>query len=567
MTMRILPAGDSALLVEVESLEAALAARAAIDEAALPGVDELVPAARTVLVRFRRGATRAEALAERIRGLTIDAAASAHGEHLELPVHYDGEDLDEVAGLLGLSVEALVDRHTAATWRVAFVGFAPGFAYLPGDDPLLEVPRRATPRTRIPAGSVAMAGRYSGVYPRESPGGWQLLGHTEVPMWDLDREPPALLRPGATVRFTRAEREAIHAGAGGTAQADAHAPTPPVAVTPTGVPSASPSTGDQEAAAGGLEIVRAGLPVLVQDLGRPGLAHLGVSASGAADARALRAANRAVGNASDAAALEIAGGAVELRSHADHVVAVTGALATARITTADGETLDVEHGRAIALEPGDRLRLGAVTRGLRVYVSVRGRLDIPTVLGSASTDTLAGLGPAPLRAGDRIDVVTAPGGAAGAGLEAVAVDGADAPPMPAPGDEVELDVVLGPRTDWFTAAAIDTLSAQSWLVTPASDRVGLRLDGETPLERAREGELESEGVVAGSIQVPRSGQPVLFLADCPLTGGYPVIGVVATHHLDAAGQLSPGTRIRFRPIRPFTDLGTTDSTNLGSEIQ
>ncbi|MCR8671584.1 allophanate hydrolase subunit 1, partial [Agrococcus sp. HG114] len=268
--MRVLTASDTALLLEAADLDESMRLLPALAEAAMPGVTELVPAARTILVRFDPGLVSAEALAARLLATEPGDARVASGDSVTIPVRYDGEDLHDVAGFLGVSAAEVVARHQAATWTVAFTGFAPGFGYLVGDDPLFDVPRRASPRTRIPAGSVALAGRFSGVYPKESPGGWQLIGRTDATMWDLDREPPALLAPGTAVRFERVERELLQL-----------APPERPAVT----------------AAHAVEVVAPGLQLVVQDLGRPGLAAQGVSASGAADRGALREANRAVGNA------------------------------------------------------------------------------------------------------------------------------------------------------------------------------------------------------------------------------------------------------------------------------
>ncbi len=197
--MRLLPFGECALLVEcapdqVAGVTAALAS--------LPA--EVVPAARTVLVRAASpgllGGLRREV--SRILAGPLPAAPAPRAERtVVVPVRYDGEDLAEVAALTGLSEDQVVAAHTGTPWRVAFGGFAPGFAYLDGGDPRLVVPRRATPRTVVPAGSVGLAGAYSGIYPRPSPGGWQLIGRTSVALWDLERTPPALLRPGWWVRF------------------------------------------------------------------------------------------------------------------------------------------------------------------------------------------------------------------------------------------------------------------------------------------------------------------------------------------------------------------------------
>jgi KipI family sensor histidine kinase inhibitor len=203
--MRILPSGSTALLAELEDLDAVLALYAALAEQPPDGVVDIVPAARTVLLVTDPARTSLSAVAEAVRRTTPRPDARTGGEEVELPVHYDGDDLEELAGLLDLTPDELVQRHTGAEWTVAFGGFAPGFGYLTQTRGEWDVPRRPTPRTRVPAGSVALAGEFSGVYPRESPGGWQLIGRTDVAVFDLDRDPPALLRPGVRVRFVEAD--------------------------------------------------------------------------------------------------------------------------------------------------------------------------------------------------------------------------------------------------------------------------------------------------------------------------------------------------------------------------
>lgn len=510
--MRILTASDSALLVEADDLEQAMRLNLAWSD--VPGVLERIPGARTVLVRFDPHRTSAAALAEALAATEVDAAALPDAGEVTIPVRYDGEDLDEAAALLDVSAEELVARHLAADWRVAFSGFAPGFGYAVSGDPLFDVPRRSSPRTRVPAGSVALAGAFSGVYPRESPGGWQLIGRTALEMWDIDRDPPALLAPGRRVRFVRAERESVAAS---LASADA---------------TRVARRGDGPA----VEVVRPSLQLLVQDAGRPGFAALGVSASGVADRVAMHAANRAVGNTPAAAVLESVGGAV-LRFHGAGVAAVTGATGSLTLTDADGIERTLLPGVPFATVDGDELTLGHPERGLRSVIAVRGGFAPAAALDSRATDTLAGLGPAPLAAGDLLPI----GAAAVAAVEPDPVPRA----LPAAGELATLEITLGPRDDWFTAAGIDALTGQDWTVTPRSDRVGIRLHGDVPLERAVGGELPSEGAVTGAIQVPPDGQPVLFLPDHPLTGGYPIIGALTDRSLDLAAQLPPGVRVRF----------------------
>jgi KipI family sensor histidine kinase inhibitor len=523
---RILPMSDRALLVEYADLDAVLAHFPALESAALAGVEELIPAASTTMVRFDPSLTDARRLAASIREVpTAEQTASEH-EAVTIEVVYAGDDLDELAGTLGVSRDELVRRHTEATWRGAFAGFAPGFVYCVGDDPLFEVPRRPSPRTRIPAGSVALAGNFSAVYPRESPGGWQLIGRTPQRMWDLDRTPPAFVQPGQEVRY-RAVRESVDLGNAAPRNTTSRAPENP---------------------ARALEVARPGAQLLLQDLGRAGMLGMGVAASGAADRRALRTANRVVGNATDAAALELAGGGAEFVARADGVVAWAGASGRRSIVDADGTELPFERERPTGVQAGDRIRISGFTRGLRGYLAVRGGFAVEEVLGSRTTDTLSGVGPQPIAAGDVLPLGD------DHAARAVEPNDAQSPDLPPHDELVELDVVLGPRTDWFDADAVATLTGQDWFVTPHSDRVGVRLQGDTPLARAVTAELPSEGAVTGAIQVPPNGQPVLFLPDHPLTGGYPVIGAVVDADLDRAGQLAPGMRVRFRVVREFTEL-------------
>jgi KipI family sensor histidine kinase inhibitor len=211
--VRLLPCGDAAVLCEVQDVDAVLALAQSLREKEIAGLVDVVPGARSVLVRVEPGTDLAPLrrdLAEASRRAEDASARSRRGggdtsarsrEQVAIEVVYDGPDLDDVARLTDLTAAEVIAAHTKQPWRVAFGGFAPGFAYLVGGDPRLVVPRRHEPRTTVPAGSVGLAGEYSGVYPRPSPGGWQLIGRTDAVLWDLDRDPPALLRPGAWVRF------------------------------------------------------------------------------------------------------------------------------------------------------------------------------------------------------------------------------------------------------------------------------------------------------------------------------------------------------------------------------
>ncbi|MCD5971166.1 5-oxoprolinase subunit B/C family protein [Pseudomonas quasicaspiana] len=520
--MRFYPASLDALLVELENLDETLALFDSLQQEPIFGVQELVPAARTVLVHFRPSAISSQALAAQIAVRDVHGKVREAGKLIDIAVHYNGEDLDDVARELGISTEEVIQRHTGSDYKVAFCGFAPGFAYLSGGAEFV-VPRRSTPRTRIPVGAVALAGGFSGIYPQASPGGWQIIGVTEAKMWDLERDEPALLQPGYRVRFHDAGPLVSKT----------------VSVAAPNRVQTSPLTGDY------LEVVSPGLQTLLQDLGRPGRAGQGVSASGAMDRGALRAANRAVGNDPASACLEVLMGGLTFTCHGQAVAAVTGATAALEVRTAEGRLLRPALYVPFMLQDGDQVSIGSLSAGLRNYVAVRGGFAREPVLGSLSTDTLAHVGPAPLAAGECLAIQQRSGG------EAVSVSEQQAFEMPSADQIITLDVVMGPRSDWFTADAQALLGQQTWRVTPQSNRIGIRLAGDTALERTITGELPSEGTTVGAIQVPPSGQPVLFLADHPLTGGYPVIAVVAPYHLDLAGQIPVNSRIRFNPLGAF----------------
>ncbi|TJZ49667.1 biotin-dependent carboxyltransferase family protein [Streptomyces piniterrae] len=284
---------------------------------------------------------------------------------------------------------------------------------------------------------------------------------------------------------------------------------------------------------GKLEVVRAGALTTLQDLGRYGHAGLGVPRSGALDQPAHRLANRLVGNPADAATLETTLTGVAVRASQAVTVAVTGAPAPVRV---DGRP--VAWAAAVHLPAGAVLDVGLTTGGLRSYVAIGGGITVAPVLGSRSTDLLSGLGPAPLADGDALPL----------GARIAPSRHADTVVWQGPQRELVLPVLLGPRDDWFTGAAVRTLAAARFSVSPASNRIALRTEGPA-LERAVHGELASEGMVPGAVQVPPDGKPVLFLADCPTTGGYPVIGVVPESRLFAAAQAVPGLPVRFVPTR------------------
>ncbi len=515
---RVLPMGERALLVEVGSLDAVLALHGRLEASRPDGIVDLVPAARTVLVRIDpRRLSLAAARSWIVHAPEAERAATTREAPLvELDAVYDGPDLAETAELLGLGPGELVRRHTAAEWTVAFTGFAPGFGYLVSPAWPFDVPRLGTPRTRVPAGAVGLAAGFAGAYPRETPGGWRLIAETSAPLWVPDAAAPALLTPGARVRFRPA----------------------PVRLHPTAETAGGPHGLSRQVESqrwgGALRVVEPGLLATVQDLGRPGAASLGVASSGALDRAALRAANRLVGNSEAAAGIEITMGGFHAVAERDGWFAVTGAWGRVLL---DGHEVDPYE--AHAWPAGAELEVDWFTHGARAYLAVRGGIEATRMLGSQSTDVLAGLGPPPLRAGDVL----------AAGTRAAPIPPQDIAPWGPPhDDEIEVALAPGPRADWFAASAHRDLFDEVWTVTNHADRVGVRLDGPA-LARQRTGELPSEGMVPGALQVPPSGRPVILLADGPVTGGYPVIAVATDASLGLIAQARPGTRIRFRHAR------------------
>lgn len=278
-----------------------------------------------------------------------------------------------------------------------------------------------------------------------------------------------------------------------------------------------------------LRALQVGAQTTVQDPGRPGLAHLGVPRSGWLDPAAAMLANRLVGNPEDAAVLECLLGGLVVEASTATTVAVTGAECPVRVGRRAAH-----HGAAVAVPAGGVVTVGTPVRGLRCYVAVAGGITVQPVLGSRATDTLSGLGPRPVDVGTVLPVGTAAGEPAAAEAVPAAQDG-----------EVQLRCRPGPRADWFTEEALRTLTTTAYRVAPDSDRVGLRLAG-ARLSRAREGELPSEGLVLGAVQVPAGGCPLVFLNDHPTTGGYPVVAVVEPADLPRCAQLRPGDEVSFR---------------------
>jgi KipI family sensor histidine kinase inhibitor len=478
----------------------------AVRAAAIPGVTDVVAAPGRVTVAYDpllitdpAGLRAAVAAA----GGAADAARPGESPVHEIPVAYDGPDLDEVCALKGIGRDALVAAHTEREYLVEAIGFLPGFGYLAGLPAGLATPRRATPRRTVPAGSVGIGGGQTGVYPFASPGGWNLVGRSDVRLFDATRARPALLSVGDRVRFVAAE-------------------------LPAAAEAAAASVPTVAAGAAAITVVHPGLFTTVQDLGRPGHRAAGVPLSGGADRVSLRLANLLVGNPEDAAAIEctLVGPTLEFQRPA--LVALVGAAFPG-----------FPPGVAVRVAAGTQFSLGHATVGCRGYLAVAGGFDVPAVLGSRSTLVAAGLGGfagRPLRAGDRLAV----------GDARVRICSTNGPPcsLPASGKPAVLRIIPGEQADGFGGGAW----SRCFRASSRSDRMGLRLEGEALAGAAAGGDMASVPVFPGTVQVPPDGLPILLLADAQTIGGYPVLGQVIAADLPRAAQLRPGEEVRFVPV-------------------
>lgn len=519
---RVLPLGDAAATLELgDSLDPATNARVrdvAADLARDPfdGLHECVPAHRSLLVLHEPGLPFALVARDLLRRVGRRGPEPPPPRLHEVPTVYGGAhgpDLEPLARSLGLSGPELVRLHTAQAYTAFMLGFAPGFAYLGLLPPALEAPRHGTPRERVPAGSVALAGRQTAIYPTLSPGGWQLIGRCAVRLFDPFRPEPALIAPGDRVRFQ--------------AVAELGALEPP---------QREPATPED---AGAIEVIEPGLLTSVQDAGRHGWRRLGVAGAGAADLQALARANDSVGNAPGAAALEctLAGPALLFRRKVRFALA--GADLGAELLRSDLGAWPVPLGAAVLARSGNVLRFAGRRAGCRALAAFGGGLDVPRVLGSRSTDLASGFGGAygrALHAGDRLALLAA--------TPARDRDSA----FVSPAARATVRVVLGPQADHLEPEAVRAFLSQTWRLAASSDRVGCRLDGPR-LRHRGPAEILSDGMVPGSVQVPPDGRPIVMLADAPTTGGYPKLATVLSADLPVLAQLVPGEgELRFEAV-------------------
>jgi KipI family sensor histidine kinase inhibitor len=570
---RLFPFGDAALLVEfadeigeaannrVNILDAALSGSSV--SAPRAGIIETVPAYASLLIEYDPLVLSYAELAQHV--LERLAEAGEHGWQAgraqagavkEVPVFYggdDGPDLAELAARQGLAPEEVVRIHSGQLYTVYMLGFSPGFPYLGVVPESIAAPRLSTPRTSVPAGSIGIAGRQTGIYPQATPGGWRLIGRTDLVLFDPQRDPPAYFAPGDRVRFVpvqeRGKRPAFRIAAMGPAMAAPLALQAGPSITGPSPVGLSPAA-LRPAPSASVEVLSPGLLTTVQDLGRHGYQRYGVPVCGPVDEFALWSANALAGNSPGAAGLELTVSGPVLRFHAAMVVALTGADLACRLHSVDLGAWDVPLWTAFFVRAGSLLECRGRRSGCRAYLALAGGVATPLVLGSQATCLSGGFGGydgRALAAGDWLATgPVAPGRAQLAGRVAPVER------RPAYAENPTVRVIPGPQAGYFGDNALQVLLTQPYQVSPTSDRTGLRLAG-PPLARAGapEGgrEMISCGMTLGAIQVPAGGRPIVLLADRQTVGGYPVIATVIRADLPLLAQCLPGAgSIRFQAV-------------------
>jgi KipI family sensor histidine kinase inhibitor len=500
---------DHETVARVRSLDARLRDRR------VPGILETVPTYASLLAIYDREQTSFAELKTALEELAQNlGTATSAGRLVQVPAVYDGDDLDDVSKACSLSKDAVIEKHAGRDYTVLMLGFSPGFAYMGFVDEALRLPRRKTPRTRVPAGSIGIAGVQTGIYPRSLPGGWNLLGRTSLQLFDPLRPledasaSPSFFMPGDRVRFVP------------SSSLEPAAPTVDISYQGTDV-----------------SVLEPGVLSAIQDGGRSGLRRVGVPLTGFADRNAARIANTCVGNSPDAPLVEICGPGLRLGFDKASFIAIAGARVTASLERSDfeGTAMNVPMNVAVRVRPSNTLSITGLEEGARAYIAIAG-LDTPRLLGSASVD----LGSALLRPLQRGD---------GFSIGAFDSDRAQREPITTAPRAESVRVILGPQLDHFDQTTIETLLSAPWRIGLDSDRVGARLDGPR-LRHAGATEIVSDAMVPGCIQVPPDGRPIVMLSDCPTTGGYPKIGCVVTDDLDILAQAIPGrTEVRFVAVQ------------------
>ena len=528
---RYMPFGDNGLLIEfgdVISLEVnrrVIALSEAIIGAKIQGVKELVPTYRSLLVRYNASKISYEQLVFRIKDIekTMEERSMEKvGRKIIIPVVYGGEygpDLTDVARFHGLTEEQVVKIHSGREYRVYMVGFVAGFPYLGEVADEIATPRLETPRLKVPAGSVGIAEKQTGIYPCEAPGGWRIIGRTLLRLFNPLQQPPVRLQLGDIVKFKPISEKEFRI----TEKTSQKQPADRFPKNKKGIKV--------------FQVLKPGFFTTVQDLGRYGYLRYGVPISGAMDAFSLVAANLLVANNPDDACLEITLIGPELQALTRTQIAITGGTASPKINgqrVPMWQTLEVQEGAVVSF--------GKVESGCRAYLSIRGGVDTPPVLGSRSTYVRGGFGGINGRQLKTEDII------GGFDVSLLKV-GYSMPEelVPQFTGQFKARVILGPQADMFTERGITTFLSSQYKVTLEADRMGYRLEGPI-IEHKAKADIISDALLPGAVQIPKNGKPITMMRDAQTAGGYPKIAVIITPDVSTLGQAKTNDIIEFSRI-------------------
>ncbi|MBO6101233.1 MAG: 5-oxoprolinase subunit PxpB [Spirochaetaceae bacterium] len=510
----------------------------------IPGVLEIVPTYCSVSIYFDEKICEASLLKKHAQKVIKELAdikefSTGSAKIVTIPVCYEDEefapDLEKVALHAKLTKEEVIKKHSSSDYLIYMMGFLPGFPYLGGMDERLATPRLETPRTKIPAGSLAIGGVQTGLYPVESPGGWNIIGRTPVKLFDLKRKPFFLYETGNRIRFEPITREEFEAF-------DESQWLAQLAEEADGVVRVGEATSDTAASkevyecGGGLEILESGLLTTVQDLGISGFQKYGIGQSGAMDQISFALANEICGNEKNAACLEttLAGPSIRFVTACDF--AITGAVF--ENATLDG--VGIQMNKKISAKAGSVLNCGFATKGLRSYIAFTGGLLVPKVFGSSSTNLKSKIGGymgRKLLADDQLAIGFNKKNLKSLGKE-VGAKG-----FIKNKDVLVLDCIKSSQFESFQKRIVKRFTDSIYTVSAESDRMGIRFTGQS-LECGKT-DIISDAIPFGAVQITSAGLPVVMAADRQTTGGYAKIACVTKASMCKLAQATPGTKVRF----------------------
>jgi len=527
---RYLTAGDKAIVLEFGneiSRQLNLLVRKmyhCISKENIEGTEEIVPTYRSLIIYYNPQKVKYTDLVQQLKELekSVTEITLPAAHVTEIPVLYGGEygpDLEFVAQHNKLSTKEVINLHTEKEYFIYMLGFSPGFAYLGGMSDKIATPRLEKPRIKVSEGSVGIAGKQTGIYPIESPGGWQIIGRTPIKLYDPKKEFPFLLKSGDYIKFYPINQEQFN--------------------------EIEKKIDEENYSCrvelyGGFKVIKSGIFNTVQDLGRFGFQQYGMPVSGAMDSCALRIGNRLLGNKEDEAGIEVSTPGLALEALDQTVITITGANFNPTINNSP-----VPMWEAIEVKKGDIITFNQIKSGSRSYLLVAGSVDVPIILGSKSTygrGKVGGLKGRPLKKSDTINI-----GKTNQELQNIIGRKVSVKNLPAYHEENKVRVILGPQDDYFTKDGLHAFLNSSYEITVNSDRMGYRLKG-PKIESKNGSDIITDGIPLGSVQVPRNGMPIVMLADRQTTGGYAKIATVISVDIDKFAQMKPGNKVKFTQI-------------------